>query len=270
MSTRSLLVALTLCAALLVALLFSSPVAHAFFEDQYENLEYALHPSPALAYEIGARHFDGTNPAEYDIDRATYFFQLAAEQDPTYPYLYHELARISFLKGNYAHALAQINFQISMHGDSEPNSYYERALIEAYMGDYADAGRDYQYFLKFDPNGWAGLNDYAWVLLKTGRPHDALDITQQGVARFPDNPWLLNTNSIALYEVGDIKDAKTQVQAAETAVANITQAQWLQAYPGNDPSIAAEGIAALKHAIDVNMHSILLASATSTVQLKQP
>jgi tetratricopeptide (TPR) repeat protein len=234
--------------------------------DLYEDAAYKFDSSPQRAFAYGERHFDAQNANEYDIRRAAYFFALAAAQDPTLPYLYHELARISFLEGDFKTALARINFQISLHGDSEPNSYYIRGLIEGYMGDYAPAAKDYEHFLQFDPNDWAAMNDYAWVLLKANRPQDAVRVTLQGLTLFPDNPWLLNSNSIALYEIGDLKDAYSQAQHAVQGSQRLTQSQWLHAYPGNDPGIAAEGVAAFQKAAADNMHTIQLALASSTVQ----
>lgn len=234
--------------------------------DTYENVAYAINPTPERAFAYGELHFDATNPADYDIQRADYFFQLAAAKDPTLPYLYHELARISFLEGNFNMALAQIDFQISMHGDNEPKSYYVRGLIEGYMGDYSDAANDYAYFLQSDPHNWAGKNDYAWVLLKAKRYQDALSITESGLVDAPYNPWLLNSEATALYELGDYHQAFVAASLAAVASHNVTPQEWETAYPGNDPAVAPEGIASLQMAVAANMHSIQIALASSTVQ----
>jgi tetratricopeptide (TPR) repeat protein len=238
-----------------------------FLEDQYENVAYAIDPSPQRAFEYGELHFNASDPADYDINRAEYFFELAAAKDPTLPYLYHELARISFLKGNFPTALGQIDFQIDMHGASEPNSYYVRGLIEGFMGDYKDSAADYKYFLQFDPTDWAGINDYAWVLLKMGDAQEAATETAYGLKFFPANPWLLNSNAIALYEMGLTGPALDQAKAAVAAGAKMTVQDWLHAYPGNDPKVAEDGIAAFQAAAAQNMHSIQLAEASSTLQL---
>ncbi len=134
------------------------------------------------------------------------------------------------------------------------------------MGDYTDAATDYNHFLQFDPNNWAALNDYAWVLLKANRPQDAEEVTARGLARYPANAWLLNSNSIALYEMGDMKDAYAKAELAVAASQNLTQAFWLQAYPGNDPQVAAEGIVTFQKAAADNMHTIQIALASSTVE----
>lgn len=250
-----------------IAILVLMTPLRVFLLDQYEEVAFAVHPTAALAFEYGERHLDATDPAEYDIILAQMYFKKAAALDPTYPYVYHELARISFLRGDYALALAQIDFQISLHGDSEPNSYYVRGLIEGYMGDYTDAAADYAHYITFDPHDWAAMNDYAWILLKAQQYDLAADVSGRGLQLFPKNPWLLNTNAIALYELGDLQQASIEAKAAIQASDTVTTEEWLRAYPGNDPSAAPEGIASLQEAASENMHTIDMALASSTIQL---
>lgn len=141
--------------------------------DAYENARYVLDSRPVFAFELGEKHFNATDPGEYDIARAEHFFNLAAK-DQSLAYVNHELARIAFLRGDFDLALARINLQISLHGTSTANSYYVRGLIKGFMGDYEAAARDYETYLRHDPKNWAGINDYAWVLLKGKRYKDAL------------------------------------------------------------------------------------------------
>jgi tetratricopeptide (TPR) repeat protein len=232
----------------------------------YEHIAYALHPSAQLAYAYGKGHLDARNPRLYDINESEHFFNLAADIDPTLPNLYHELARIAFLKGNFTLAMTRINFQINQHGDLDPSAYYVRGLVEGYMGLYDASADDYAHFLKFDPYNWAALNDYAWVLLKAKRYKEAAAATEKGLEKFPANAWLLNSNTIALYEMGDIKDAKVQAKKAMDASKNLSIEAWLHAYPGNDPKIAAAGVDAFKKATEANMHSILSSTSTHALQ----
>lgn len=232
----------------------------------YEDIVFALGPSAERAFAYGERHFSSSDQAEYDVNRAEYFFEQAAAKDPTIPYLYHELGRISFLKGNFSKALSQIDLQISLHGNEAQNSYYVRGLIEGYMGSYEASIADYEHFLRYYPDNWAAINDYAWVLLKADRPRDAVVASAGGLALFPNNAWLLNTNAIGLYELGLYESARDQTRKAAIAASKVTEAEWLTAYPGNDPAVAQEGIAAFQEAALRNMHSISLALASSTVQ----
>jgi tetratricopeptide (TPR) repeat protein len=198
----------------------------------------------------------------YDINRAEYFYREIEKKDTRYPYLYFQLARIEFLKSRFNTAMIYINKQIELHGNDAPNAYYVRGLIEGYKGDYDAAAQDYGYYLKVNPDNWATANDYAWVLLKAKRNTEAAKVTGDAIEKFPNNAWLLSTRAIALYETGDFASALTTARKAKIAAANITEAQWLVAYPGNDPKVARTGITTLQKSIDENMHKVELAIAS--------
>lgn len=231
----------------------------------FEDISDMVAPNADRAFRYGQKHFS-SRAEDYDIARAEHFFVNAMIRDPDLPLVRHELARVYFLKGDFAKALSFIDAQVALYGDEFPNAYYVRGLIEGYMGDYAASAQDYKHFLQFEPHNWAALNDYAWVLLKANRPREAAEATAEGLQYFPDNPWLLNSNSIALYEIGNLEDAHKYARLAVAASQKVTKADWLRAYPGNDPKIAAEGIASLQKATSDNMHTIEAALASSTVQ----
>ncbi|MDB5238648.1 MAG: hypothetical protein JWM46_918 [Candidatus Kaiserbacteria bacterium] len=231
-----------------------------------DAVRFRISPSAATAFSIAEQHFDAEKRALYDLDEAQKYFAIASSKDPGMIYVFHELARVSFLRGDYARAFAEITLQINLHGNETPNSYYVRGLIEGYMGAYAASAADYEHFLKTDPHNWAAMNDYAWVLLKANRFQDAAVVTTEGLRSFPDNPWLLNSQAIALYEMNAFSSAYGSETKASAALGSITEAQWLHAYPGNDPRIAQEGIASFKKSVSDNMHMMALAAATSTVQ----
>ena len=232
-----------------------------------EDALYAINPSAERALHYAERHFDAKRSRLYDIERTEYFLREAAALDPGLPYLYHELARVAFLRGNFTRALALINTQISLHGTATPSSYYVRGLIEGYMGKYNEAATDYEIYLESDPENWAAINDYAWVLLKANRAKEAAREAARGLQVFPDNPWLLNTFAIALYETGELEAALASAEKAMASVREVTEQQWLTAYPGNDPQIAGAGITALRKSIEDNMHSIKKAITEGEIQL---
>ena len=227
---------------------------------------FKLDPSASRASRYGLRHFDAQDPALYDIDRAEYFYGKALEYDAAYPYVHHQLARVAFLRGNFEGAMIHINTEIDLHGEEEPNTYYIRALIEGYMGDYDASARDYEHFLASEPNNWATMNDYAWVLLKAGKAKEAAVVTERGIGLFPDNPWLLNSHATALYELGRSEEALPIAQKAVAEVNKLREEQWLHAYPGNDPRIAGQGISSFREAVINNMHMIKLAVSSGEVQ----
>jgi tetratricopeptide (TPR) repeat protein len=249
--TFHLQVGVVVAALLLVALLlFPRTVTNAF-----EDVGFAFDPSPARAFDLGEKHFNAMDAHNYDVVRAEYFFNIAAK-DQSIPYINHELARVAFLKGDFDLALARINLQISLHGTSTPNSYYIRGLIQGFRGDYAAAARDYEAYLRTDPKNWAAITDYSWVLIKDKRYKEALVALDWGLIYWPENPWLHNARATALFELGRLDEARAAVEAASRAMVSVDEAAWLTAYPGNDPLIAARGVAEFQGAVEDNMHTI--------------
>ncbi len=247
--SRMALVALLLI--VIASVFFSAKLTQAL-----EWIRFEMHPSAEGAYELGERHFDYADPQQYDLDLAEYYFNTARHLDPNLEYVYHELARISFLEGHLRMALFKINYQIAKFGDKTPNSYYVRGLIEGYLGDYTASDTDYKHFIAIDVHDWAAKNDDAWVLLKAKRYQDAFDVTTAGLQDDPNNPWLLNSNAIALYEMGRYGDAAPLIERAAETVTKVTAAEWSHAYPGNDPLIAPQGLAAFRSAVLANRKMI--------------
>ncbi len=232
-----------------------------------EKMMLFFSPSAERAFEHGSRHIDATNsPKAYDIKIAEYFFEKANRFDPEYPYLQHQRARIAFLNGDFKTAMLRIDQEIEMYGAEHPNSYYVRGLIEGFASDYQNAALDYARYLSSDPTNWAAINDYAWVLLKDGRAREAIVATARGLSFFPDNPWLLNTNAIALYEIELVEPALEQARKAETAAHDVSEYDWLMAYPGNEPRSAGSGIATLHKSTHDNIHTLELALQKKSIQ----
>jgi tetratricopeptide (TPR) repeat protein len=263
---RAILVACVVILILCAAFIGISPAARNEAKEYFEAANLRMHPSAERAYAYGDEHFNADDPSAYDIGGAEYFFRIAAQEDPSLPYVYHELARIEFLKGDFSGALAYINIQILNQGDKTPTSYYMRGLIEGFMGDYADSEADYAHYLRFDPIDWAAVNDYSWALLKDGKPGAADAAIERVLKYFPNNAWLLNSDAIALSELGEATSARARIDAASQSVASLTPAQWSSAYPGNDPGIASQGLAAFKTAVMNNMHTIDTGGSVPTVQ----
>jgi len=231
-----------------------------------ENTMLHFFPSPERAYAYGARHFNAAAPYYYDIDHAEAFFKESLQLNPLQPYAHHQLARIAFLRGDFDNAMWNIDRELEIHQNASPSSYYIRGLIEGYMGRYDDAAKDYEVFLRSHPSNWAAVNDYAWVLLKAKRYEDAASASAYGLSIFPDNPWLLNSYATASFELHHYQEAYAAAQKANEEVQRVTEAEWLIAYPGNDPKIAREGIESFKKAVSDNMHTIVVALASSTIQ----
>lgn len=243
--------------ALVVLCVFEfGPDIRLFLTERYEDVSYTISPSAEKAFKYGERHFNAIDPGQYDVPRAQLFFERAAELDPHLMYVWHELARIAFLHGDFIKAHLLIDKQIALEGDATPNSYYVRGLIEGYQGEYNDAQRDYAHFLTLVPASWPGTNDLVWILLKNKNPQLARSILAVELQYFPRNPWLLNSYAIALYETGSTTTSIDVIKKAQDAVATMSTDDWLRAYPGNDPTVAATGIANFRRSVDQNRSDI--------------
>lgn len=218
-----------------------------------QKIVLAISPSAERAYAYGNEKFDAQLPEDYDPVQAQKMYELALQLDPSMPYVRHQLARLEFLKGNFEAALVLIDAEIAMlNGPASPSSYYIRGLINGFAGNYTEAIRDYETYLALDPTNWAGTADYAWVLLKVNRSGTALLAINKVIDLWPDNPWLLNSKAIALSDLGMTEEAKRVGAKAVARVNVLTNEEWSHAYPGNDPLIAQEGVAAFRKAVREN------------------
>lgn len=239
-----------------VAVILAVAIGVFFLSDPYTQAVVAYRTSPTAeeALTLGQMHFSSHQGRLYDVDKAEWYLKQSYDMNPDLPYLNHELGRIAFLRGDFDVALAHLDREIELHGETLPNTFYVRGLIQGFRGDYDAAAVDYAVYLKHDPSNWAAINDYAWVLLKSQRYDDALVQLKRGVMLFPNNPWLLNSASIAYYELGKYESAYTSAVRAAHFADMVTVEEWLTAYPGNDPRIAEKGIDELQRSIQENMH----------------
>lgn len=246
---------------------FVSPGVQTYLVYAYEDVSLFLDPSAERAYAYGKHHLDRAKAGEYDIDRADYLFKKTLRYEPHTLHARHQLARIAFLRGDFRDALRFIDREIETFGpDASFSSYYVQGLILGFMGYFEESAQSYEKYLAHDPYNWAALNDYAWVLLRAEDAEGARDATNRGLLRFPDNPWLLNTNAIARYELGDMSGAREKAHAAAKNAISLSENDWLVAYPGNDPLIAAAGVLALQESIAANLHAINKGDPASELQ----
>ncbi len=216
--------------------------------------------SAERAYLYGKRHFDAHEPDLYDIPLALSYFEHAYTLDREMPLVRHELARIAFLQDDMPRALEYINGEIAENPEPSPASYYVRGLIKAFTEDYAGAAEEYEIYFKIAPANWAAINDYAWVLLKSDLPEGALAALEWGLSEWPDNAWLLNNKVTALYELGRFEEARETAKRAQESAVKVTEADWLNAYPGNDPLVAGQGLASFRAAVQENAAKVAIAA----------
>lgn len=222
----------------------------------HEAVMLRYNPTADRAFAYAERHFDAAESESYDLVRAKHYFTLALALDPAFPSVRHELSRIAFLEGDFGRALAFIDKEIILNPEPSPASYYIRALVKGYMQDYEGAAKDYETYFAVTPANWAAINDYSWVLMKQGLSQQALEALNWGLGQWPENAWLLSNKATALYDLGRDDDAIETARNAQKAVKLVTKYDWLVAYPGNDPLIAEEGLAAFRQAIDENLEQM--------------
>ena len=228
-------------------------------EKKYEDVMLRFAPSAVRANGYAVKHFDARLPLEYDVDRAYRLFELTRDLDPKYPAVNHQLGRIEFLRGHLKEALALLDTEFVIDADPSPSSYYVRALIKGYLKDYLGAAADYEAYFKVTSANWAAINDYSWVLMEAGLQPGALEALNWGLLQWPGNPWLLNNRAIALYELKRYKEAHESALMALDAISKLTEEDWYMAYPGNDPKVAASGLATFQRTAQENFREIAAA-----------
>ena len=249
---------------ILTSLPFDNAAALVYYR---ERILLTMHPSAERAYEYGAHYFDSAQPAFHDIDRAEYFFRKTVEANPTYPYAHHQLARIHFLQGDFSGALTEIDREIAIQAGRNPGAYYVRGLIKGFAGSYVSAAEDFRHFLTLKPDSWAGANDHAWVLMKSGSYREAKVVLESALGKHPDSAWLLNSYAVALYETGEREAAIPVARRAKAAVEQLRPEDWSAANPGNDPRIAVRGLETFRKATIQNLDIIAAGETSDAVQL---
>lgn len=203
---------------------------------------------------LGNRHFGGEGA--YDLSRADLYYRMALISDRRTLHAYHQRARIAFLRGDFNEALSLIEKQITEHGPSFMSSYYIRGLIHGYRKEFAEAERDFKAFLTWDPHNWAALNDLAWVYFAQGKFEEAGAASLRGLAIAPQNPWLHMMYGMSRFNSGAESQALSHLYQARGFAKNLTDSDWVRAYPGNDPRIAGKGLQALRATIEDNIEHV--------------
>jgi tetratricopeptide (TPR) repeat protein len=225
-----------------------------------EDIMFRYDHTAGRACRYGTKHLSANEPYNYDIERAQYFLEACRELDPTFPAVNYHLARLYFVQRHPIMSLMSVNAEIRVaKGEPIPEVYYMKGLIEGAIGYYDRAAEDYRTFLSLKPdgvNGWAGYNDYAWVLLKGGRTEEALAAITTGLEKHPGNAWLLTIKSTALFELGRLQEAADAGEKAVKAADALTEAQWRSAYPGNNPDTTEKGLDTIRRSARENLAKI--------------
>ncbi len=238
---------------LVVLVLFSTvrnALAHVLVQQRLPQLAVLMHPTDAgIYFSIGNHYF---SDEAYNTQKAVRNYRLALQFDPSLQGPHYQLARIYFIQGNFTDALYEINRELAQHPEYM-RAHYTRGLIYGYIGDLERAASDFEAFVTWKPDSWAGHNDLAWVQFQQGRYADAAETAQRGLAITPDNPWLLNSLGVAQLNLGLKEDARVAFTKAQRIAETMAPKDWGVAYPGNDPAIYAEGLDKMKSSLTENL-----------------
>ena len=205
-----------------------------------------------LATRIGNHFFNADKEGAYDLALAKRHYTRALEIDEKALEPLYQLARIDFLRGDFAFALKKADRIAAAYPDFK-RLHYLRGLIHGYAGNLEKAEADFLAFLEWDPQSWAGHNDLAWVYFKKGDFANVERAAHVGLKSDPNNPWLLTSLGVALLNQGRKTEAREALGQAAAAAGALTEDDWRHSYPGNAPQWAASGIAKMREAIDSNL-----------------
>ncbi len=200
-------------------------------------------------FQKGNYYFNG---GEYNLEKAEKYYNAALLAYPKMSYAHYQKARIYLVTNKTEEAKKEIDKELAVHPENK-RSFYVRGLINGYLKDYPEAENDFKQFIRYAPNEWAGYMDLSWIYIADDKFQEAADVSQKGLQKFPENPWLLSNNGLALYKLGKYEEAKRSLLKGKDLAQKVTPEDWKKTYPGNNPLGAESGIKDLKAAISYNL-----------------
>lgn len=108
--------------------------------------------------------------------------------------------------------------------EEKPYSQAQLALarIAFRRGDSQETVVAYRRILAKEPGHYEALNDLAWILgMQLGKLDEAIELANRGVARYPDDPHLLDTRGALLLRARRYADAQRDLERCLVAAAEI-------------------------------------------------
>lgn len=198
---------------------------------------------------IGNYYFNG---GEYNLNKAEKFYKKALKFDDKNWYAYYQLARIDFVKNRFYSGIINIDRALAIDPENK-RSYYVRGLLNGYRGNYDEAEKDFQNFIAWHSNEWAGYADLSWIYINDGKYEEAILTASNALSIFPENVWLYANKGLAQYKLGRYDEAKADLETAKKLAEKINSNDWKRAYPGNNPADAEKGVEEIKTAINYNL-----------------
>ncbi|MBI3335369.1 MAG: tetratricopeptide repeat protein [Candidatus Portnoybacteria bacterium] len=199
-----------------------------------------------ILMQRGNYYFNG---GAYDLPKAEQFYRWAIAIHDNTPLAHSKLANVLFIQGKPGEALVHIDKEIAKNPDFG-RAYYLRGLIHGFLKNLDEAERDFKTILELHESsnkaqdlgegGWAVYNDLAWIQFQKGNYADVEKTAQEGLEKYPDNPWLLNDLGLAFLNLGKKAKAKAVFEKALAQAEKLTAQDVIKAYPGNNPAQASD------------------------------
>ncbi len=238
---------------LLIALVFfRGSVADFFWKKLSVSTPAVLWSSdPQIVFAVGEYNFGG---GAYNMSLAERAYKKTLSLDSSYPWANYQLGRIYLVKNKMLTAKSFLDKELEIYPDHD-RVYYVRGIVNGFAKDLSTAEKDFETFINAHPSEWAGYNDLAWILLKGKKWQEAKNVIKRGLDATGDNqnPWLWNGLGVAELNLSDYKNAKVSFETALVFAQELTESDWVRAYPGNDPKEASTGLLAFKEALKKNI-----------------
>lgn len=236
-----------------------------FFYNQYPDSP--VDTTSMSDFELAEYYFNHGGEGEYDLAKARKHYGLviinadeggidASEVHQSW----YQLGRIDFLEGKFDAAIYKFNRLLDLYGEVIPNVHYMLGLTYGYKARKNDSDEDWQAgadafstFIDFAPESPWPRVDLAWIYFSQGKYEEMKPVLEKGLEYRPDNPWLLNMYGLALLNTDNKEEAGNYFAKAKESASLLTEEDWGQSYPGNNPEIWGEGLAEFRSIIEHNL-----------------
>lgn len=189
-----------------------------------------------------------------DNRRALAEFRKAAAADQPYPHAWLEIGRLYFLGKDVVtldEAVAALSKEIEV--SNYPYAYHLRGILYAQKLDrIADAEADFRKETELW-SSWAAALNLAWVLADQGKLREAEEAMRLVEARKPGSLFADNGYGVVYLREGRYAAARERLEAAYEKSALLTVEEYREAYPGNPPEYASEGVVSIRAGIAFNL-----------------
>ena len=144
------------------------------------------------------------------------------------------LARVYMAQQDTEAVIAAANVYLDVFPENK-RMHYLRGLAQGYEENFDQAIDDFQTFIAYAPDEWAGYLDLSWVYFQNGQMSQSQQVISDAIDRFPDNAWLESAYSVILHNQGNEKVALYYAERALQHAQSVSAQDWRRAYSANDP-----------------------------------